>query len=509
MPRLWKATIAVGLFWSVVAAADEPDLELARIPGAKQYNVIFILTDDHRWDAFSFMGHPYLETPNMDRLAKEGVHCKNAFVTTSLCSPSRASILTGMYAHRHRVINNYEPTPKGLIFFPQYLQKAGYQTAFIGKWHMGHEDDSPKPGFDYWLSFRGQGNYFSPGPRYTMNLNGKRVPQRGYITDELTDYAIHWLRQRDPSRPYFLYLSHKAVHGPFQPAPRHKGRYAGKPFPKPATFANTPENYLLKPRWVRDQRNSWHGVDFPYHGRLGRLDDIYRAYCETLLGVDESVGRILKYLEEEGTLDSTLIIYMGDNGFGWGDHGLIDKRTAYEWSMRVPLLVRCPELFRPGSEVTEMLANIDIAPTILAAAGLRAPEHMDGRNFIPVLRGEERNWRKTLLYEYYWERNYPQTPTMHALRTDRYKYIHYYGIWDIDELYDIQSDPNETRNLAYDPDYAQVVQQLNRQLFDTLEATGGMYIPLYRDRGRQQNLRSPGSYEAAPFPPPLVAPADR
>ncbi len=502
----WPALLLVALAWQT-AAAD--DLELERIDGAKQYNVIFILTDDHRWDAFSFMGHPFLETPNLDRLAREGVHCKNAFVTTSLCSPSRASILTGMLAHRHRVINNYEPTPEGLVFFPQYLQKAGYQTAFLGKWHMGHVDDSPKPGFDYWLSFRGQGHYFPPGPRYTLNLNGRRVPQRGYITDELTDYAIHWLRQRDRSRPFFLYLSHKAAHGPFQPAPRHKGRYAGKPFPKPPTFQDAPADVLLKPRWVRDQRDSWHGVEFLYHGRLGRIEEIYRAYCETLLAVDESVGKLMDYLAKEGILDSTIIIYMGDNGFGWGDHGLIDKRTAYEWSMRVPLIVRCPELFRPGTTIEEMVANIDIAPTILAAAGLKAPDTMDGMNFLPLLKGERVRWRDALLYEYFWERNFPQTPTMHAIRTKRFKYIHYYGIWDIDELYDIQADPHETRNLAYDENYRDVVRQLNKRLFDMLEQTGGMYIPLYRDRGRQQNLRSPGSFQAAPFPPPLVAPAGK
>ncbi len=505
--RVLGVTVCVAVLTQLSLAEQVKVEALQRIPGAKPRNVIFILTDDHRWDAFGFMGHPFLETPQMDRLAREGVHCANAFVTTSLCSPSRASILTGLYAHNHRVINNNEPLPPGLIYFPQYLQKAGYQTAFIGKWHMGHTDDSPKPGFDFWLSFRGQGFYNSPRPNYTLNLNGKRVPQTDYITDFLTDHAIEWLKQRDRSRPFFLYLSHKAVHGPFEPAKRHRGRYVGRAMPKPVTLHDTPANYLLKPRWVRDQRNSWHGVDFPYHGRLGSLEELYRRYCETLLAVDESVGRIMDYVKQEGILDSTVIMYMGDNGFGWGEHGLIDKRTAYEWSMRVPLLVRCPDLFRPGTKLEQVVANIDIAPTILELAGLRPPKHMDGRSFLPLLRGDDVAWRDALLYEYYWERNFPHTPTMHALRTDRFKYIHYYGIWDVDELYDLKNDPHERVNLAYDPKYRSVVQQLNRRLFEVLEQTGGMYIPLYRDRGGQLNLRSPEGREAAAFPNPLLAPS--
>lgn len=199
--------------------------------------------------------------------------------------------------------------------------------------------------------------------------------------------------------------------------------------------------------WVQNQRNSWHGVDFPYHSNLD-IAEYYERYAETLLGVDDSVGRVVEALRKRGQLDSTLVIYMGDNGFAFGEHGLIDKRTAYEESMRVPMLARCPELFSGGRTITDVIAGLDIMPTVLNAAGITPPPDLDGRSMLPLLAGNpDPKWRKDLLYEYYWERNFPQTPTLHALRTDRYKYIHYYGIWDSDELYDLQEDPLETNNL--------------------------------------------------------------
>lgn len=446
------------------------------------------------------MTHPWLETPNLDALARSGVHFRNAFVTTALCSPSRASILTGQYAHRHRVVDNVSPMPPGNLFFPQYLQQAGYDTAFVGKWHMGGESDAPQPGFDRWVSFRGQGTYLPS--RNGLNVDGRPVAQKGYITDELTEYAVDWLSARTSSRPFFLYLSHKAVHSDFVPADRHKGRYRDKPFVAPRTMADTPENYEGKPMWVRNQRNSWHGVDFPYHSDLD-IAEYYRRYAETLLAVDESVGRIVGLLRDRKLLESTIVIFMGDNGFAFGEHGLIDKRTAYEESMRVPLLMAGGGL-PAGASVDHVVANIDIAPTILEAAGL-APPPMDGRSVLPLARGERIPWRDTLLYEYYWERNFPQTPAMHALRGARYKYIRYYGLWDTDELYDLQADPLETRNLIRDAERRETVSRLNAQLFETLGATGGMYIPLSPDRGGSHNLRRRGGSRAADFPPEVFA----
>jgi N-acetylglucosamine-6-sulfatase len=486
---------------AVSAAAQAP---LRRAPGSRPRNVIFILSDDHRYDAIGFLkGQPFLQTPHLDSLAREGAHCRNAFVTTALCSPSRATILTGRYAHGHKIVDNNTAIPAGTEFFPQYLQKAGYSTAFIGKWHMGSADDSPQPGFDHWVSFRGQGSYLPN--KNGLNVNGKRVPQKGYITDELTDYAIEWLRGHDRSRPYFLYLSHKAVHADFVPADRHKGRYADAKFVPPPTMAASGEMARHRPMWVQNQRNSWHGVEYPYHSGLD-IGAFYKSYAETLLAVDDSVGRVVDELRRRGELDSTLLIYMGDNGFAFGEHGLIDKRTAYEESMRVPMLARCPELFSGGRTVEGVVANIDIMPTVLAAAGLEPPAGTDGRSMLPLLQGNSSGWRDELLYEYYWERNYPHTPTLHALRGTRYKFIRYHGIWDLDELYDLQEDPLESHNLIFSQQHAGIAGSMRERLFDLLEKTGGMSIPLYPDRGGTSNLRHPRRSKAAEFPPELERP---
>lgn len=487
---------------AVSATQRDQMVQFDRIPGSKARNIVFILADDHRYDAMGFMNHPFLKTPAMDAMARDGMHLRNAFVTTALCSPSRASLLTGLYAHRHRVVDNNNPVSADLVFFPQILQAAGYQTAFMGKWHMGGVSDAPQRGFDRWVSFRGQGTY-NPS-RSGLNIDGKNVPQRGYITDELTDYAVDWLKGRDTRKPFFLYLSHKGVHAEFEPAPRHAGRYANAKFPEPASMADTPENYKDKPLWVRNQRNSWHGVDFAYHRRLD-LADYYRRYCETLLAVDDSIGRVMKYLRDEGLAESTLVVYMGDNGFLFGEHGLIDKRCAYEESMRVPALLHCPELTGSRHRLDQVVANIDLAPTLLEAAGVRLKVSMDGRSFLPLLSGKKLPWRDGLLYEYYWERDFPQTPSQHAIRTDRYKYIRYHGIWDIDELYDIQADPHEMRNLIHRPEHRQTIQQLNRKLFEALSETEGLYIPLHPDRHLgQQNLRSTEGAPEAKFPPELL-----
>ncbi len=492
------------------AQVHAADLKLPKLPGTKPRNILFVLTDDQRYDAMGFL-HPWLETPNMDRLAKNGVHFPKAMVTTSLCSPSRASILTGLYAHNHRVVDNYNPVSQDLIFFPQYLQKAGYETAFFGKWHMG-ETDEPQRGFNHWVVFKGQGSYWPDGhgtsrvvPQTAydgFNINGKqRMAQKGYITDELTDYALDWLKNRKSDKPFFAYISHKAVHSDFVPHDRHKGRYQDKPFALPSTFANTPENFADKPMWLQNQRNSRHGADFGYNLPDFDLAAYYRRYCEALLAVDENLGRVIQWLEQTHQLDSTLIVYMGDNGFQFGEHGLIDKRTAYEASLRVPLLMHCPDAFKPGTTITNTVANIDIAPTLLEFAGLKPPATMDGQSFLPLLLGKPTKWREQILYEYYWEQNYPQTPTMHAVVGERYKYIRYHGIWDINELYDLQTDPQERKNLITAPDQQARIKQMNAQLFDLLDQSNGGNLPLLRDRGAVYPWRNPDKSTPAPFPP--------
>ncbi|MCC9658320.1 sulfatase family protein [Rhodopirellula halodulae] len=472
--------------------------------GVQPRNVVFILTDDHRFDAMGCAGHPFLETPNLDSIAANGTHIKNAFVTTSLCSPSRASILTGLYTHKHRVIDNNRLVPDGTLFFPQYLQRAGYDTAFVGKWHMGGHHDDPRPGFDHWVSFRGQGNYLPPGPKYTLNVNGDRVKQKGYITDELTDYAVDWLKQRSDDKPFFLYLSHKAVHSNFTPAERHQGRYAEEDL----SFLPTGKELSAEkntPRWVRDQKNSWHGIDFSYHSDKG-LDYLYRRYCESVLAVDDSVGRVLQQLKDMGIHDDTLVIYMGDNGFMWGEHGLIDKRVSYEASIRVPMLMQCPNLFEGGKPIENVIGNIDVGPTILHAAGLQTPEYMDGQSFLDLPNDRDADWRKYFLYVYYWEKNFPQTPTQFALRGDRFKYITYYGLWDTDELYDLQTDPDELNNLIHDPNYKSVAKEMENQLYSMLGDEGGMDIPMNQPRGGSNNKRwaEQGGEDAADFPKAFV-----
>lgn len=471
-------------------------------------NVVFILSDDHRYDVMSFLGHPWVETPAMDAMAKEGVYFKNAMVTTSLCSPSRASILTGQYMHNHGVVDNNVLTPEGTVFFPQLLQKAGYVTGYFGKWHMGGHSDAPRPGFDKWVSFRGQGHYYPPKNRkWSLNVDGRAVPQKGYITDEITDYALEWLNEsvKGREKPFFLYLSHKGVHGMFHPAERHAGRYKDKPLPVPRTMADNPENYKDKPMWLKNQRNSWHGVDFAYHQDTD-IAEHYRLYCEALLSVDESIARVREWLDDHDLAENTVVFYMGDNGFQWGEHGLIDKRTAYEASMRVPLLGVHPRKWKAGTVLEDVVANIDIAPTVLEAAGVVAPADMDGRSFLKLAAGELQPdaWRKNLLYEYYWEWSFPHTPTTFALRTPRYKFIQYHGIWDIDELYDMESDPHEQRNLIFEQEHQKRINQMRADLHGILTASRANRVPFSHKRRMGANLRLKSGAEPSEFPPQLI-----
>jgi arylsulfatase A-like enzyme len=453
--------------------------KLQAIAGAKKMNVVFILTDDHRPDFMGFTGKvKWQKTPAMDKMAEGGAYFKNTFVTTSLCSPSRASILTGQYSHVHTIVDNVAGEPDGLVFFPQYLQKNGYQTSFFGKWHMGDDDDRPRPGFDHWESFRGQGIYYNP----KLNINGKQVQYKdsAYITDLLTQHAVDWMNNRDKNKPFFLYLSHKAVHSPLAPAKRHKGMYKNLKYEKPVTYWQTQNEEYKKlkwPEWVKQQRYSWHGVDYMYHNH-NDIDSMVQAYCETLMAVDESIESVISYLKANGLENNTMVIYMGDNGFSWGEHGLIDKRHFYEESVKVPFLVYAPGLFKGGQKIDRMVQNIDIAPTVLELAGLKKPAYMPGKSFVQLLKGDSTQWRNKIFYEYFWEYDFPMTPTVFGVRTDKYKYIRYHGIWDQNELYDLENDPNEMNNLIENPQYAELVKSMAKDLMAWLETTKGMQIPL-------------------------------
>ena len=458
--------------------------------GKASQNLVLIVSDDHRYDFMGF--HPeapeWLETPTLDKLAKKGAHLSNAFVTTSLCSPSRATVLTGQYMHNHRVVDNQRAVPEGTRFFPQYLQNAGYHTAFIGKWHMGHEDDSPRPGFDHWVSFVGQGDYFDP----TLNINGKKKAFKGYMTDILAGQAIDWFHNTRPKdKPFLLYLSFKAVHYPFLPAPRHHGRYQDKPIPYPETMANSEENYRSQSKWIRERRYGIHGIDHMETGAFDKdpvpsFDNLYWRFCETVNGLDENIGRVIKTLEP--VTPDTVFMYMGDNGFALGEHGFYDKRDAFEESIRIPLIAYAPGRIKPGTIIPEMVQNIDIAPTLLNFAKVSLPPNapkMDGISFARLLLGKKTPWRKHILYEYHWEWNFPATPTCFAIRTDRYKYVYYHGVWDQNGFYDLQTDPHERHNLIQVPAYKEQIVQLRNQMFKELKTSGGLTIPIRPPKGDQ------------------------
>jgi N-acetylglucosamine-6-sulfatase len=408
-------------------------------------NIVFILTDDHRYDFVGALGHPWLKghTPNLDRLVNRGVHFQNAFVTSSLCSPSRASILTSQYMHQHRITDNFSPLDQRIPTFPSLLRQNGYRTAFIGKWHMGGDSDAPQPGFDHWLSFRGQGEYADP----EVNRNGTRQKAQGNMTDILTEEAGGFIRA-NASRPFCVYLSHKAVHSPFLPAARHARLFEGLTVPRPRTMLYKEEYYRQWPDWVRRRRATRHGVD----GMLDSdeaFDVHYRRYCQCLAGIDDSVGQLLSELESRRLLDDTLVVYMGDNGYMWGEHGLIDKRAMYEPSIRVPLMAHCPSLFGTAPrKVDAMALNLDLAPTFLEAAGVKPAPTMIGRSLLPLAAGRTTGtWRSDFLYEYAWEQDFPYTPHIVGLRTATHSLMHYPGVWDIPELYDLRKDPEQINNL--------------------------------------------------------------
>lgn len=479
---------------AIVALLAVVPLARAAEPFVK--NVIFVLADDHRYDFLGFHpdGPAWIETPAMDRMAKQGVHAANAFVSTSLCSPSRASILTGRYMHKHKVVDNQNPVPDGTVFFPQLLQKAGVHTAYVGKWHMGHGNDEARPGFDHWASYKGQGVYTDP----VYNVNGKRKQYKGYDTDVATDLALDYLKNGRPAdKPFFLYLSFKAPHYPFAPAPRHAGRYKDKPIDYPQTRARTERNYRTQPNWVKRRRYSIHGIDHMETGPFDKdpvpnLDDLYHSFAEAVHGIDENLGRVLKYLDDNDLADSTMVIYMGDNGFHLGEHGFYDKRDAFETSIRVPLLVMAPGKIKPNVKIDRMVMNIDIAPTILDAMNVKpaADSDMDGRSFLPLLKGEAVNdWRTHILYEYHWEWNFPATPTTFAIRTDRYKYIYYHGTWDIDSFHDLQTDPIERHNLINIPAYQDKIKELRTQLFKELKESGALDTPVRAPHGDRLDQR--------------------
>jgi N-acetylglucosamine-6-sulfatase len=434
-----------------------------RAADAPRPNIIFVITDDQRWDAMGCAGHPFLKTPAMDRIAREGAMFTNAFVTTPLCSPARSSFLTGQYVHRTGVVGNTPamgPISHQLVTFPRLLHDAGYESAYVGKWHMGN-DDAPRPGFDRWVSFKGQGVYVDP----VLNVDGKQETKQGYITDILSDYAVDFLN-REHTKPFVLYVAHKAVHGPFRPAERHKDLYETEPLPR---RPNVKDDLAGKPVLTREPSEK--GVDQIIRPNGPAVDRVPREQMRCIASVDEGLGRILDALDAKKLADNTIVIFTSDNGFFWGEHQLADKRAAYEESIRVPLLVRYPRLIKPGTKPPEVALNIDIAPTLLQLGGAPIPKDVQGRSLVPLFEGKLGEWRGATLFEYFAEPRFPRIPSWQAVRSDRWKYVRYSDLPDADELYDLQSDPYEMKNLIADAAAAEQLKimksELERQLQDT------------------------------------------
>ena len=441
-------------------------------------DIIVVLVDDLRWDEIGAAGHPYVRTPNIDRIAAEGAYFRNSFTTTPLCSPARATLLTGQYAHVHGITDNLARNEQShrLQTFPRLLDAAGYDTAFIGKWHMGN-DDSPRPGFDTWAVMKGQGEAINP----ELNIDGDRRQFTGYVTDILTDLALAFINEpRDA--PFLLYLSHKALHpnitqlddgstaaapsglAGFIPAERHVGIYAGEPVPRRANSGVTP---LDKPALLRQI-----GELPPLGPDTVTTDETVHQRQEMLMAVDEGLGHVLQAVDELGRLDNTVVVVTSDHGYWYGEHGLsAERRLAYEEALRTPLMIRYPARVVAGIRPAEIALSIDLAPTLLDFAGERAQAHINGMSLVPVLDGTAENWRDAFLIEYYSDTVFERMDHMgyKAIRTDRYKYIRYTDQQGMDELYDLESDPYELQNLIDDEVAGEILPRLQDRLSALLQ----------------------------------------
>ncbi len=437
------------------------------------------MTDDQQWNQMSCAGAPILQTPNMDRLAREGVRLENAFCTNSLCAPGRASILTGCFSHVHGIRGNSERADAveklnpDAPQFPSLLQQAGYKTALMGKWHIR---ENPR-GFDEWKILPGQGVYFNPD----FIENGEKRQEFGYSTDITTDFALDFLRQNSAGKqPWCLVYQHKAPHRPFKPAERHAHLWDEVEWPKPATYdddydtrrvAKEAKDMRFEVSLKGDYKDEIPAGLSPAQERDWIFNRFVKDHNRALYGVDENLGRILDYLDTSGQAEDTLIIYTTDNGFFLGEHGWYDKRFMYEPSLRIPMLVRYPRRVEPNKVESRFMMNVDVAPTILDFAGVKVPDMMQGRSIRPLLEGDPPDdWRTDAFYAYYensWAfrdmaREQMTDPsfqfwTAHrvgphrGVRTDRYKLIEYYGEGDYWELFDLEQDPHELKNIYQTP----------------------------------------------------------
>lgn len=521
LSKLLSVVFFIGLMSCQTAKKDKA--EVKELP--KRPNIIFMMSDDHAYQAISAYSNHLIETPNIDRIANEGIKFTNACVTNSICAPSRATILTGKHCHIHGKVDNVFPFDESQMTFPQLLQKAGYQTAMFGKLHFGN---NPK-GIDEFKILPGQGQYYNPD----FNTNDGKITVEGYVTDIIMDMTIDWLENsRKKDKPFMLFSMQKAPHREWLPAPRHFKEYTKKTFVEPETLfddyegrgtaAKTAEmNLLTHMNWAGDsklypemmaelgikdmsgwdleaferevgrmnpkQRAVWDSVyrpmmedfktKYPTMDKTALMKWRYQRYMQDYLGciasVDENVGRLLDYLDENKLADNTIIIYTSDQGFYLGEHGWFDKRFVYNESFKTPLLIRWPNVITPGITNTEMVQNLDFAQTILEIAGVDAPDDMQGESLVPLLTGNDKEWTRDAVYYHYYE--YPgihMVKRHYAIITQEYKLIHFY--YDVDEweLYDRKNDVNEMNNVINDPAYAEVVVKLKKQLVELRKQYG-------------------------------------
>ncbi|MHA6484924.1 sulfatase family protein [Paenibacillus sp. strain BS8-2] len=448
-------------------------------------NILFIMSDDHAAHAMSCYGSRINKTPNIDRIADEGMRFDNCFCTNSICSPSRAAILTGKYNHLNGVKTIDDALDGRQMTFPKLLQADGYQTAMIGKWHLGHGGDADPTGFDYWTVVPGQGEYHDP--MFIDEQGERRV--KGYATDIITDFTLDWLDKRDKDRPFMVMCHHKAPHRPWQPDEKHAHLYEDEDIPEPETFYDdysTRSQAAVEAR-MRIDRDLDDQIDLkgsppeglsPIEQKKWRYQRYMKDYLRCVASIDDNVGRVLDYLDQEGLAEDTIVIYTSDQGFFLGDHGWYDKRFMYEESLRMPFVVRYPRQISPGSVTSLMALNVDFPVTFLDYAGVDIPEDMQGHSLRPVFAGEEpAGWRTSMYYRYWMHLDeFHNVYSHYGIRTERYKLIYYYAEalgssgsieekrppeW---ELFDLEQDPYELNNVYSNPAYAERVPALKQEM---------------------------------------------
>ncbi|HEX6987628.1 MAG TPA: sulfatase [Planctomycetaceae bacterium] len=446
-----------------IAAASLVLLSCLSARAADRPSFLVVITDDQRWDALGVVQRerggearfPWFDTPNMDRLAAGGTRFRNAFVVSALCSPSRAAFLTGRYNHENGVDDNMTPLAADAVTYASLLRDAGYATGYVGKWHMDGQRE--RPGFDWSASFVGQGRYTD----CPVLVNGEETPTTGWVDDVSTDFAIDFLKRQPDGKPFCLVVGYKTPHGPRTPesVPGRLGGLYADVEARPAPNADAPPPYRAE------------GTVAPGRRRAQKPGDGVPTYFQLLTGVDQNLGRLLDALDETGRSEDTVVVFTSDNGYFLGEHGLSDKRDAYDESIRIPLLIRAPG-GRAGQAVDAIALNIDLAPTLLDFAGVAVPGSMRGRSLRPLLEGEPpADWRTAFLYEYFEEPRY-RTPTNFALRTTAAKLVVYPGHVEWTELYDLEADPYETKNLANAPEHAAMLRRMQAEFDRQAKAVG-------------------------------------